>query len=306
MKVVWYQIANFLSKKAVWFVIAAWLLLVPTLYAYLAMAVGAINVRGPQHEWANYDLAVVHLLILSFWIAPLTAFASSFLLGSGLRTIAAASVVVAWVCLIVGGTVRLALVERGPQQFLRYAGEQQFLVPWRYSPRGSDSPSRTGFYVFMCPDTLRGQYDRGCQTTKQRLTIRPAEAGFEYFWEEKRIWKFSQIEMKAAGARDGYQVQIGTIFLPEWHRERTIFYFGRTDSDGSPRSLVICDSGSCRRQTLIGHYILDYDANYLLSESTFVDWNGLEQKLSAPETTFAQWDVIDRKLAALIDTWAVP
>jgi hypothetical protein len=297
--------ANFLHKKAVWFVIVAWLSLVPTLYAYLAMAIGAINVRGPQHEWANYDLAVVHLLILSFWVAPLTAFVSSFLLGSGLRATAAASVVVVWICLIVGGTVRLTLVERGPQQFLRYAGDQQFLVPWQYSPRGPDSPSRTGFYVFLCPDTLLGQYDRGCLTTRQRLTIHPAEAGFDNFWEENRIWEFSKIEMRPAGVRDGYQVQIGTIFLQEWQRERTIFYFRRTDSDDNPRSLVICDYGSCRRQTLIGHHILDYNANYLLSESTFVDWNGLEQKLAAPETIFAEWDAIDKKLAALVDTWAV-
>jgi hypothetical protein len=306
MKAVRSQIANFLSKKAVWFVIAAWLLLVPTLYALFAMEVGAIRVRGPQHEWANYDLAVVHLLIFSFWVAPLTAFASSIMLGSGLRTTAAASVVVAWFCLVVGGTVRLALVERGPQQFLRYAGEQQFLVPWRYSPRGSDSPSRTGFYVFLCPDTLRGQYDRGCLTTRQRLAILPAEAGFEYFWEERGIWKFSKIETRPAGVRDGYQIYIGTISAQGWHREQTILYFRRTDPEGNVRCLVICDSGSCRRQTLIGHYILDYNANYLLSESTFVDWNGLEQKLAAPETTFAEWDVIDQKLAALVDTWAVP
>jgi hypothetical protein len=47
-------------------------------------------------------------------------------------------------------------------------------------------------------------------------------------------------------------------------------------------------------------------ANSLLSESTFVDWSGLQQKLAAPQTTFAEWDVIDKKLASLVDTWAAP
>ena len=110
--------------------------------------------------------------------------------------------------------------------------------------------------------------------------------------------------MTAVGFRDGYQVYIDTN--PGRRRKQTIFYFRRTDPEGNVRTLVICDSGSCQRQTQIGHYILDYDAKRSLSKSTFVMWDGWEQKLAAPETNFADWDVMDKKLAALVDTWAVP
>jgi hypothetical protein len=299
MKAVWSQIADFLRKKPVWFVVAAWLLLVPTIFTRFALEVGAIDVPGPQHEWANYDQAVIVLLYYSFPLALLAALTWSIALGKGLRTIASASVVVIWLGLVSGGTLWLASIERGPQQYLRYAGQQQFFVPWQYNPRGSDSPSRSGFYVFLCLGSLLGIYDSPCHSAKQ-LTILPAETGFDS-WEE-RIWQFRQNGMTHAGVRDGYQVYVDTLQAQGARRELTTFYFRRTDSEGKLRCQVICKSGPCQRQILIGRYILDYR----VSESTFVDWNGLEQKLAAPETTFAEWDVIDKKLAALVDTWAVP
>jgi hypothetical protein len=309
MKAICFEVVDFLRKRPAWFVTSAWLLLMLTAFICFAALVGGATRTytslPPQHHWANYDRAAVHLLFLAFWVALLSAIASSVLLGLGFRTVASATVAIVWVCLIAGGALRLALVEEGPTRFLEYAGQQKFLVPWRYIPQGSDSPSLSGFYVFLCPDSLLGRYDEGCHTALQRLAIRPAEAGFEYFWEEKSIWKFSKIAMRPAAVRDGYQVSIGTIDAQGPNRKQAIF-FKRSDPVESVRCLVICVFGSCRRQAMMGRYILSYDASYLLSESTFVEWDGLEQKLAAPETTFGDWDAIDQRLAKLVDAWVVP
>jgi hypothetical protein len=308
MKSICFEVVDLLRKRTAWFVTSAWLLLLLTAFICFAAFVGGAarhyTSLPPQHHWANYDRAAVHLLFFVFWVALLTAIASSVSLGFGSRTVASASVAIVWVCLFAGGMLRLALVEKGPEQFLKYSGQQKFHVPWRYIPQGADSPSLSGFYLFF-PDSLLGPYDEGCRTAAQRVAIRPAEAGFEYFWEEKSIWKFSKIAMTPAGVRDGYQVSIGTIDAYGPHLKQAIF-FKRSDSVGSIRCLVICVFGSCRREALIGHYILSYDASYLLSESTFLKWDGLEQKLAAPETTFGDWDAIDQRLAKLVDAWVVP
>ena len=307
MKAICFEVVDFLRKRSAWFVTFAWLLLMLTAFICFAAGIGgaarAYTSLPPQHPWANYDRAAVHLLFLAFWVALLTAIVSSVSLGSGFRTVASASVAIAWICLIAGGALRLALIEEGPEQFLVYAGQQKFLVPWRYIPQGSDGPSLSGFHVFLCLDSLLARYDGGCQTAMQRLAIRPAEARFEYFWEENGIWKFSRMAMRPAGTRDGYQVFIGTIDAQ--NRKQAIF-LTRSDSVGSIRCLVICIFGSCRRQALMGRYILSHDASYLLSESTFVEWDGLEQKLAGPETTFGDWDAMDQRLAKLIDAWVVP
>lgn len=176
----------------------------------------------------------------------------------------------------------LAFMERGPQQFLRYAGQQQFLVPWQYGPRGSESPSRSGFYVFLCFGSLLGIYDSSCHSANQ-LTILPAETGFDS-WEE-RIWQFRQNGMTRAGIRDGYQVYVDTIQAQGARPELTKFYYRRTDSEGKLQGLVICSSGSCQRQILIGRNILDY---------------------RLPESSFIEWDELEQRLAALVNTWAAP
>jgi uncharacterized membrane protein len=309
MKAISFEVVAFLRKRPAWFVVSAWLLLLLTAFICFAAAVGDAarhyTSLPPQHHWANYDRAAVHLLFLAFWVALLTAIASSVSLGFGFRTAASALVATVWVCLIAGGTLRLALVAEGPEQFLVYSGQQKFLVPWRYIPQGSSSPSLSGFYVFMCPDSLLGEYDEGCHTAMQRLAIRPAQAGFEYFWEEKGIWKFGKIEMRPAGVRDGYQVSIGTTTASQRRQIQAIF-FERPASAGSTHCLVICVFGSCRRQALIGNNILSYDASYLLSEATFVEWDGLEQKLPPLDTKFGDWDAIDQRLVRLVSFWIAP
>jgi hypothetical protein len=110
-----------------------------------------------------------------------------------------------------------------------------------------------------------------------------AETGFDS-WEE-RIWQFRQNGMTRAGVRDGYQVYVDTIQAQGARPELTTFYFRRTNSEGKLRCLVICTSGSCQRQILIGHHIL----GYRLQESSFIEWDELEQRL-----------------AALVNAWAAP
>lgn len=96
MKAVWSQMADFLRRTPVWFVVAAWLLLPLTMYVRFVLEVGAICIPGPQHEWANYDNAVIVLLYYSFWAALLAVLTSTVALGAGRRTIASAAVVVIW------------------------------------------------------------------------------------------------------------------------------------------------------------------------------------------------------------------
>jgi hypothetical protein len=286
MKAAQSLLPNFLRRKAVWFVVTAWLLLVLTVLAYLTSGVGAaINAfYHPQHEWAAYDRAVVRVLQLAFWIALLAALGASLALALGWRTIASASVVLLWVGLAAAGAPQLIFVEKGPQQFRRYVGQQQFVVPWAYDPRGADNPSRNGFYVSLCLNSLLGTYDKACREGRQ-VTILPLETGFAHSFEEIS-WQRRQDQMKLAGSRAGYQQYIYTNPAEGNRRELTLSYYRCTSLEGILLSLVTCyQSGSCKRETVAGHYMLDYDV---------------------PETAFSEWDAIDQKLAALVDSWAVP
>jgi hypothetical protein len=286
MKAILPQIADFLSQKPIWFVVTAWLLLVPTICAHFIFEVGAIRFRGPHHEWASYDRALGYLLYYSFWIALLAAIASTIALGQRRRALAAASVVAVWLGLTAGGASWLALVPKGPQHFVRYAGQQKFFVPWQYDPGGSESPSRGGFYVFLCFDSLLGKFEKTCHRAAQ-LTILPAETGFDS-WEE-RTWQFRKGEMKPAGVRGGYQAYIDSIPAQGGRPELTTSYFRRINSQGQLRCLLICKSGSCQRQMLVGHFILDYVTDDLVLDSGF-----------------SERDELDQKLMALVSSWAVP
>lgn len=294
-----------MRNNAGWYVAAAWLLLIPI--AFLAFIAGmgrAIEAvyDNPLYEWANYDRTLVHLLAIAFWGGLLTAVASSSALGSGARTIASAVVVVFWLGLIAGGTLWLASVGRGPQQFSRYAGQRQFLVPWQYDPRGSESPSRSGFHVSLCFYSFLGTYDKACRYSS-KVTILPAESGIDSWEERIWQWKYRLNQMSRAGERQGFQIYIETGFqVPTVvHHGRT--YYRRIDSEGKSNCLVICEGSTCERQALIGQLVIDY---FLPPEATFVEWNRSEQKLALPESEFAEWDEMDQKLAALVNTWTAP
>jgi uncharacterized membrane protein len=284
MKKVWSEIVDFLSKNRVWFVVAAWLLLILTVFASLTAGVGAaINATyHPQHGWVTYDHAIIRVLYLALGLASLATLISSVALALGWRTTASASVVLFWLGLITCGTYMLTSVERGPQQFQRYVGQQRFVVPWQYKPQGSDNPGPNGFHVSLCLGSLLGTYDKACRGGTQ-VSMYPPKLGFAF---EETSWQRRQNDIKLAGFRDGYQMYLYSIPPEGSRRGLTLTYYRRANAAGNVGTLVTCyQSGSCVRRTLMGDHILVY---------------------STEESAINEWDAIDRKLAALVDSWAVP
>lgn len=191
-------------------------------------------------------------------------------------------VVGCWTGLLAAGTGQLLLVQRGPQQFDRYVGEQRFIVPWQYGPNGSDSPGRNGFHVRLCLNSLLGAYDPSCRDSTQ-LSIYPPQLGLSF---EEATWRRRQDDMKLVGSRDEYQIYLYTIPAEGSRGELTLTYYRRTDPDGKLLTLVICYSvGSCERRTRMGNHVLVY---------------------RTPESNFPEWPAMDNRLAALVNSWTAP
>jgi len=278
------SITSLFHRRARWFVALAWLLLVLAVFAGLAVGIGsAIDASyHPQHEWAGYDRALVHFLELTFWIGAAVAVGSSLALVLRWRIAASASVVVCWGGLVLGGTVYLNSVPKGPQYFDRYAGEMHFRIPWQYGPSGSDSPAPNGFYVSLCVDSLLATYDEACREGKQ-VSVYPPKLGFA---SEELSWQRRQNAMKQAGSRGGYEIYTYSIPAEGTRGELTLTYYRRANAEGQLLKWVTCyRTDSCERRTLMGGYVLVYNTT---------------------ESAFSEWDATDQKLAALVDSWAVP
>lgn len=278
------QITGFLRNRAAWFVVAAWLLVILTVPVSILFSIGpGINAfYHPQHEWATYDRAVIDVLNLAIVAAVFAAIGSSIAFASGWRALASAMVVGCWVGLLAAGTGQLLLVQRGPQQFDRYVGEQQFVVPWQYGPRGSDSPGRNGFSVNLCLTSLLGTYDPACRDSTQ-LSIYPPQLGFSV---EESTWRRRQDDLKLAGSRGEYQIYLYTIPAEGSRSELSLTYYRRTDPDGKLLTWVTCHSGSsCECHTRMGNYVLVY---------------------RTPESAFPEWTAMDDRLSALVNSWAAP
>jgi hypothetical protein len=279
-------ITSLLRDRAGWFVAIAWLLLVLTILACLTVGVasGISAFYHPQHEWANYNRAEARLLQLAFVIALSVALASSVTLALGWRTAAWVSVAWCWIGLIIGGALYLNSIEKGPQQFERYAGQQHFRIPWQYGPGGSDRPNPSGVTLFLCLDSLFGRYDAACTHRKQeQVSIYPPNADF---MGDERDWQRHPNEMRAAGTENGHQAYVKSIAAEGVRKGFTLYYFRLTNSDGKLLRVVTCyEAGSCSHYAMIGPYILFY---------------------TAPRAAFPEWDAIDHKLTALVDSWAMP
>jgi hypothetical protein len=277
------SITSLLHRRARWFVALAWLLVVLAVFACLTVGIGsAINdFYHPQHEWAGHERALVDFLQLTFWIGAAVAVGSSLALALRWRIAAAASVVVCWVGLVLGGTVYLNSVQKGPQYFDRYAGEMHFRIPWQFGPSGSDSLGPNGFYVSLCVDSLLATYDKACRGGEQ-VSEYPPNLSFAF---EELSWQRRQNAMKQAGARGGYEIYIYSIPAERTRSELTLTYYRRANAEGKLLKWVICHrAGSCDRGTLMGGYVLVYNTT---------------------ESAFSEWDTTDQKLAALVDSWAV-
>ncbi|KRR22537.1 hypothetical protein CQ14_35520 [Bradyrhizobium lablabi] len=278
------SIPSLLHKRARWFVALAWLLLVLSVLAYFIVGIGsAINARyHPQHEWVSYDRALVHLLQWVFWIAAAAAVGSSLALVLRRRVATSAFVVACWVGLVIGGTVYLNSVPRGPQHFDRYAGEMHFRIPWQFGPEGYSN----GVDMFLCLDTLSGRYDEACRHGRQsQLSIYPAMDRFMGFVAETP-WQRHPEKFAAAGVQSGHQAYVQSIPAEGRRPGLTLYYFLRSDPEGKTLRTVECfESGGCNHHTRLERYILYY---------------------TAPRTALPQWEEMDRKLKSLVDSWVVP
>ena len=277
-------ITDFLRNRAAWFVVAAWLLVILTVPVSILFRIGpGINAfYHPQHEWATYDRAVIRVLEHATVIAVFAAIGSSIAFASGWRALASATVVACWAGLLAGSAVQLHLVERGPQQFDRYVAEERFVVPWQYSPQGSDSPGRNGFSVRLCLNSLLGTYDQACRDSTQ-LSIYPPKLDLSF---EETTWQRRQNGLKLAGSRGDYQIYLHTIPAEGNRSELTLTYYRRADPDGKLLTWVTCYSfGSCDRHTRVENHVLVYHI---------------------PESAFPEWSTMDGRLAALVNSWAVP
>ena len=274
-----------LTKRAGWFVFLAWLLFALTIPACLAIGVGSsINLTyHPLHEGAPYDRASLQVLPIALGVALFAAVASSLALALRRREIAFYVVTACWIVLTIGSTFYLASIDKGPQQFDRYAGEQHLRIPWQYDPRGSDEPGPNGVSVRLCLDTLRGAYDASCHDSKQ-VTIYPLDDRRLRHVEVPRYQR-SESEDQPTGIRDGHQGYVHTTPAEGQRKAITSYYYRLTNSEGSLQRTVSCYGfGSCDHRAIAGSYVLIYQA---------------------PESAFPQWNAMDQKLAVLVDSWAM-
>jgi uncharacterized membrane protein YhaH (DUF805 family) len=281
-------ISSQLSRRAGWYVIVAWLLFLLTILACLTVGVGsAINAfYHPQHEWANYERAVSRLLEVAFGVAVFAALASSIALAVKWRTAASSVVALCWIGLVAGGAVYLGSIDKGPQYFDRYAGQQHFRIPWQYGPSGSDKPTPNGITLFLCLDSFLGRYETACTHGEQhQVSIYPPKLDFMGGVQESS-WQRHRDQWKPAGIQNGHQAYIHSIPAEGGRSGLTIYYFRLTNSEGKLLRAVECfERGNCEHYAMVGRYLLFY---------------------TAPRSAFPEWDAMDRKLTALADTWAVP
>jgi hypothetical protein len=244
----------------------------------------------PGHQDINQIRGEIRFALIAVVVSLLATLCATAAIAERRRTTAWATVLVCWIGLLAGGTLYLNLIPRGQQVFDKYAGAQLFRVPWQYHPRGADSPSRSGFSVFLCLDSLLGTYDEACRGGSE-VTVLPAESGLDSWDERIWQWKYELNRLAVLGTQSGYQISGDVDAL----------YSRRVDSAGKLDCLVICERGECRRQVLIGEFVIDYH----LPEPTFVEFNGAEQRPPASEADFRKWNGLDQKLGALVTGWAV-
>jgi hypothetical protein len=277
-----------LSRRAGWFVIVAWLLFLLTILGCLTVGVGAaINAfYHPQHEWASYDRAVGRLLEVAFGIAVFAALVSSIALAVKWRTVASSVVALCWIGLVTGGAAYLGSIDKGPQYFDRYAGQQHFRIPWQYGPSGSDKPTPSGVTLFLCLDSLLGRYETACTHGEQhQISIYPPKLDF-MGGSQENSWQRHRDQWKPAGIQDGHQAYVVSYPAEGGRSGLTLRYFRLTNPEGDLLRAVTChESGGCEHYALFERYVLFY---------------------TAPQPSFSQWEAMDRKLATLVDSWAAP
>jgi hypothetical protein len=287
----WPTIMAPLARRAIWLIVLSWLLFALAALASweLYMGAGLWAAYHPQHPDIPIVRAQMHVALAATAIGLLATMFATIAIERSRRMAAATIVLGCWSAILLDGLLYIGLTPSGPQSYDRYAGNQLFRVPWSYRPRGADSPSKSGFFVSVCLDSLRGTYDQACRDSAE-VTVLPAENGFDTWEERIWQWKYQLKQIALAGEQGGYQVST----------EPDVRYYKCRDADGNLQALVTCKHGACQRQVLAGKRVIDYP----LPEPTFVEPHGFAQSPPAADADFSRWDELDQRLAALVNGWA--
>jgi hypothetical protein len=226
------------------------------------------------------------VLPIALGVALFAAVASSLALALRRRATASYFVAACWIVLTIGSAFYLSSIEKGPQQFDRYAGELHFRIPWKYGPSGSDKPTPNGISFFLCLDSLAGRYDASCTHNKQnQVSIYPPKLVFMGGVDESN-WERFPDRWKPLPDRDGHKAYIKSIAAEANRKEITSYYFRLTDANDKLLRTVSCfENGDCSHYAWKDRYILFY---------------------TAPKSAFPEWEAMDRSLGSLVDSWAVP
>jgi hypothetical protein len=281
------QVGRILRSRAGTFVVIGWLLFLVSIPICFSVVVGtAIGLTyfaaSPQIPFDRFYNTASWIFLASVAFA---AVASSIALALKFRATSSALVVVTWTMTIAGILVARSFVKPGPKYFERHAGQEVFLVPWKYVPTSpgmppDKMPKEIGFSADLCLSNLEGRGDKDCRAI-QGVHVLPNEESVAY--PDLKSWRKYRSQMSPGPERSGYQSFALSYTLEDGGPTRVERYFARLDSSGQLTRLVVCRLNIqefCMHHALVGKYWLRYHAD--LAEGD---------------------DTLDAKLAALIESW---
>lgn len=280
------QIEGFLRSRAGTFVVICWLLFAVSIPICLSIivttAIGLTYFAASPHR--PFDAYDNHAAWICLAAVAFAALASSIALGLKYRATASALVIATCTTTIAGIMIARSFVTPGPDYFERRAGQDVFLVPWKYVSTSPGAPldrmpMEIGFSVNLCFSNLGGRTDAGCRFI-QDVHVLPSESGGDD--RDLASWTRYRSQMSPGPDRNGYRSFELSATLPSGHL-LVQHYFARLTPDGSLTRLVICRMNSetlCTTHALVGHLWLHYQAG--LAEAD---------------------EVFDGKIAALIESW---
>lgn len=280
------QIGRILRRRAGTFVVIGWLLFLVSIPICFSVIVGtAINLTyfaaSPQVPFDAYDNNASWIFLASVAFASVAA---SIALALKFRATASALVVVTWTMTLAGILVARSFVKPGPEYFERQAGQEVFLVPWKYVSTNpgvppDKMPKEVGFSARLCFSNLGGRGDPGCSISHS-VHVLPSENSDDD--PDLKSWREYRSQMSPGPDRNGHKSFELSVTLPNGH-PLVQHYFARLNPNGQLTRLVICRAKGetfCTTKALVGNFWFQYDAG--LAEGS---------------------EVLDGKLAALIESW---
>ena len=283
MRRVWDRTLNFLRTQAGWFIALAWLLLILAFVGYFLVgaAAGIAVFYHPLHQNTPFHLANLEVSKAAFFVAIIVALGSSIAMLLQRRLLAAISVILTCIAFPVGAKIRLSLAQPGPQEFPRYIGNDRFMIPWTFSPRGVEQSNTYGLVMQLCPENLRGTYDPECRNAIQ-LIVQRGQRGFERS-SDMDFFQKQASSMQPIEARNNHRGYAYTSPPNNQGKTTTSRYYLLRDEKGQPIRIVKCyEFGICAHTALIDRYALEY---------------------SVKDAPLADWQAMDRKLMDFINSW---